>query len=150
MTIMEKVLALHDVDLFGLMDTEELSILATIAEEDQFDSHDELFRKDDPAESLYLVLSGEVRVVRDNQEIFVAGPTDALGTLSILDAEPWLFSAIATEPTKVLRIDRETFLDVIADHQKITEAILRSLVKKVRNLVNSPLARVPRREEGET
>ncbi len=150
MTIMEKVLALHEVDLFTYMATEELSILAAVAEENQYERGSELFRQNEPADALNLIVSGKVRVVRDDEEIFVAGPHDALGTLSMLDAEPWPFRAEITEPTHVLRIDRETFIEVIADHPKITEAILRSLVKKVRRLVDTPLGSPSSQSQTET
>ena len=149
MTIMEKVLALHEVELFSHMDTEELSILASIAEEAAYDKGDPVFKENEVADSLNLVLSGSVQVLRDDVEIFRAGPTDTIGALSLLDGEPWLFSAVVLEPTQVLRIDRETFLDVMADHPGITQAVLRSLVTKVRKLVDSPYAgpSTSRREE---
>lgn len=143
MTVMEKVLALHEVDLFEHMATEELSILASITEEDQLDAGEEIFREDEPADSLNLILSGKVRVLRGGQEIFVAGSNETLGALSMLDGEPWLFSAHVEEPTHVLRIDRETFLDAISDHPGILQAILRSLVRKVRRLVDTPVSGPP-------
>lgn len=141
MTVMEKVLALHEVDLFADMGTEELSILASIAGEEQFNTGEEIFREKEQVDSLTLVLSGKVRVLRGTEEIFVAGPNDTLGALSMLDGEPWLFSARIEEPTHVLRLDRETFLDAASDHPRIMEALLRSLVKKIRRLVETPVAR---------
>ena len=146
MTIMEKVLALHEVDLFAHMDTEELSILASIAEEDQYDAGEPVFKEQEPTDSLNLILSGKVRVVRGGQEIFVAGPNDTLGALSLLDGQPWLFGAEVIETTEVLRIDRSTFLDVMADHPRITEGILRTLVDKIRKLVDTPVSGPPPQE----
>ena len=146
MTIMEKVLALHEVDLFSQMDTEELSILAAIAEEDQFDPGEQIFKEQEPSDSLNLILSGQVRILRGGQEIFVAGPSDTLGALSLLDGQPWLFGAEVTATTEVLRIDRSTFLDVMADHPRITEGILRTLVKKIRRLVDAPVSGPPHKE----
>ena len=143
MTIMEKVLALHEVDIFRQMSSEELSILASIAEEDQFDKGAELFREQEPADSLSLILSGEVRVLRSGNEIFVAGPYETLGALSMLDGDPWLFSAVASAPTRVLRINREAFLDVASDHPGIIEAILSNLTKRIRRLVNAPISTRP-------
>ena len=140
MTIMEKVLALHEVELFANMSTEELSVLASIAEEDQFDPGNRIIDENEPADSLNLVLTGQVQVKRGEQEIFVAGPNDTLGALSMLDGEPWLFSAEVVEHTTVLRIDRETFLDAAADHPGITENILRSLTARIRRLVALPVA----------
>jgi CRP-like cAMP-binding protein len=137
---MEKVLALHEVELFSHMDTEQLSILAAIAEEAAYDKGEPIFCEREVADSLNLVLSGGVSVLRGGHELFVAGRNDTIGALSLLDGEPWLFSAVVQEPTRVLRIDRDTFLDVMADHPGITQAVLRSLVRKVRKLVDSPLA----------
>jgi len=140
---MEKVLALNEVDLFSHMTTEELSILATIAEEVHLSSGEPLIRENSPSDSLQLLLSGRVRVTRGHQEIFVAGANDTLGALSLMDGQPWPFGAEVLEPTDVLRIDRETFLDVLADHTRMTEAILQSLVKKVRRLVDTPVSGPP-------
>lgn len=140
MTIMEKVLALYEVELFEDMATEELSMLASIAEEESYDAGESLFDENEATDSLNLLISGKVQILRGDQEIFVAGSHDALGTLSMLDGRPWLFTAKVIEPAHVLRIDRETFLDLIADHPGIIEALLRSLVSRVRKLVDSPLA----------
>ena len=140
MTIMEKVLALHEVELFANISTEELSVLASIAEEDQFDAGSKIIAENEPADSLNLILSGQVKVMRGDQEIFVAGPNDTLGALSMLDGEPWLFSAEVMEHTEVLRIDRETFLDIASDHPGIIEGILRSLTSRIRRLVDTPLS----------
>ena len=114
MTIMEKVLALHEVELFANMSTEELSVLASIAEEDQFDAGSRVIAKHESADSLNLVLTGKVQVKRGEQEIFVAGPSDTLGALSMLHGEPWLFSAEVIEPTTVLVDIRFKLVEVVA------------------------------------
>ncbi len=139
MTIMEKVLALHEVELFADMSTEQLSVLASIADEHQFDAGGRVFAENEPADSLNLILSGKVEVRRGDQVIFVAGPNDTLGALSMLDGEPWLFSANVIEHTQALRIDRETFLDIVSDHPGIIEAILRSLTARIRRLIDTPV-----------
>jgi CRP-like cAMP-binding protein len=137
MTIMEKVLALHEVELFTQMGTEELSFVAAITEEDQFDTNEQIFKENDPADSFHLILSGSVSVYQGDQEIFVAGPGDTLGALALLDGEPWLFASRVKEPVRTLRIDRETFLDLLSDYPGITQAILGTLVRRVRRLVKA-------------
>jgi CRP-like cAMP-binding protein len=146
---MEKVLALHEVDLFGHMSTEELAILAAIAEVNEYAAGEAIFQQNEPADSLNLIVSGSVQVRRGKQDILTAGPNDTLGAMSLLDGEPWPFSTPVKEPATVLRIDRETFLDVIADHPRILEAILRNLVTKVRRLVNTEVTG-PASSESET
>ena len=91
MTIMEKVLALHEVELFAHMATEQLSILASISEEKQFQPGSLLIAENEPADCLSLVVSGKVTVKRGDQEILVAGAADTLGAMSMLDGEPWPF-----------------------------------------------------------
>jgi CRP-like cAMP-binding protein len=137
MTIMEKVIALHEVDLFAHMGTEELSYVAAIAEEDQFDTGEAIFAANEPADSLHLILSGAVSVYQGEQEIFEARRGDSLGALALLDGEPWLLGSRVKEPTQSLRIDRETFLDLLSDYPSITQAILGNLVKRVRRLVQA-------------
>jgi CRP/FNR family cyclic AMP-dependent transcriptional regulator len=135
MTIIEKVLALQDVELFSHVSTEALAQLAAIAHEESFNSGDDLFRENDAAEALHLILSGQVRLHRGGRDVTQAGAGDVLGTWALLDVESRVATATVTEPVHVLRIDRADFFDLIADNLEITRGVLRALTSRVRRLI---------------
>ncbi len=135
MTILEKVLALSEMELFQAVPTDELSLLATIASEEAFDRGEQIIVENEPADSLFLLLSGEATLSRSGKTVSSVRKNDVLGAWALLEVEPYLVTATATQPVEVLQIDRESFYDLISDHPEVTQGILRSLVKKVRRLL---------------
>lgn len=136
LTIIEKVILLQNVDVFSEIPTEQLSYLAAIAEEVSFSPDEVVYKYEEPSDALYVVLDGRVLLHRDDEEIAVAGAKDAFGTWALFDTTPRVASATVTEDTRVLRIDREDFLDILSDHSKITESVLKSLVGRLRGLLD--------------
>jgi CRP-like cAMP-binding protein len=136
LTIIEKVIVLQNVDVFSEIPTEQLSYLAAIAEEVSFPADDVIYKFDDPSDALYVVLEGRVRLYRESEEIAAAGVKEAFGTWALFDETHRVTSAAATEATRLLRIDREDFLDILSDHVQITESVLKSLVGNLRSLLD--------------
>ena len=135
MTILEKTLALHDVELFNQIPSEALSYLASIAQEESFESGEVIFKEKDLAFTFHLVLGGRVRLTRGGIGVSFIGAGDVMGAWALLDAEDRLVTATASEPTDVLTIEREAFYDLIADHSAITRATLSSLAKRFRRMI---------------
>lgn len=134
LTIVEKVIILQRIDVFSSVPTEQLQYLAAIAEEVRFDDGAVVFKEGDRSDALYIVLHGRVRLTQQNEDIAVAGEHEAFGTWALFDDEPRLVDATAVEDCRSLRIDREDFIDLLADHVQITEAVLKTVVKRLRNL----------------
>jgi AAA family ATP:ADP antiporter len=130
----EKVIFLQDIDIFSEVRTDDLAHLAAIAEEVSFLPGMHLYQFNDPANAFYLILSGKVRLHRDQQEIGVLGPREAVGTWSLFDNQPRVATATAMEETQTLRVTREDFYDLLSDHVRIAEAVLRSLARRLRSL----------------
>lgn len=133
-SVIEKVIFLQDIDVFKEVRVEDLAHLAAIAEEVSYLSGTNLYEVNESPDSLYLVINGKVRLHRDNQEIGISGPRDALGTWALFDNQPRVATATAIEETEALRISREDFYDLLSDHVRIAEAVLRSLARRLRSL----------------
>ena len=134
-SVIEKVIFLQDIDVFKEVRTEDLSYLAMIAEEITYLPDNNLYEVNQAPDSLYLVIDGKVKLHREGQEISIIGPREAIGTWSLFDNQPRVATATALEETKVLRIDREEFYDLLSDHVRIAESVLRSLSRRLRALV---------------
>ncbi|MBI4550689.1 MAG: cyclic nucleotide-binding domain-containing protein [Candidatus Latescibacteria bacterium] len=134
LTTIEKVMFLQNVEVFGEVSTEHLAYLAAIAEEVSVVSGTTIYREQDASDAMYLVVDGRVRLHREGMEVAVAGPKEALGVWALFDDEPRVVTALAIEDTRLLRIDKEDFIDLLSDHVEIIRGVLMTLVKRLRGL----------------
>ena len=135
LTIVEKVIFLQNVDIFAEVQTEQLAYLASIAEEETCLKGDIVYREEDPSDALYLILSGKVRLHRENREIAVAGSRNAFGTWALFDEEPRVVTATAVEDSRLMRIYREDFIDLLADNVQVTQGVLKAITRRLRSLM---------------
>ena len=135
-TVIEKVIFLQNIELFAEVPTEQLAEVAAIAEEVSFLKGDVIYSENDHSDALYLVVDGHIRLHRGDEEIAVAGDREAFGTWALFDDEPRVVTASAERDSKLLRIDREDFSDLLADHVQIAQGVLKELARRLRSLVN--------------
>ena len=77
-------------------------------------------------ETLFLVLEGECRVVRDEAELARLGPGQFIGELSVLSDEPVSADVIAVSDTRLMTWDRERLLPLFR-RQALYESYFHSL-----------------------
>ena len=135
LTTVEKVLFLQDVDIFEFTTTDDLALIAAVTEEYEVPPGEILYKEGEMPDSMYMVVEGLVRLTRDGQEMMTAGPKDVFGTWALFDDEPRVVTAVAEEKTRLLRIDKEDFIDLLADYVEITRSILKTIVKRLRRLM---------------
>lgn len=136
LTVVEKVVLLQNVDVFSEVPSEQLTYLASIAEEIDCLAGDIIFRENEPADALYLVLDGKIGLERDGKEIKQAGSQSAFGTWALFDDETRVVTATVKENSRLLKIDREEFVDLLADNVQVTQGVLKMLVKRVRGIMD--------------
>ena len=83
----------------------------------QFAEGDVIFRQGQPGVGLYIVLSGEVEILRDDQDgtrtrVSHVEAGGSFGELALLDESELTASAIATEPTEVGVFHRSDLLSI--------------------------------------
>jgi CRP-like cAMP-binding protein len=135
LTVVEKVIFLQNVEVFAEIPTEQLSHLAAIADETACAKGETIYKHEDPSDALYVVLDGTVRLHRGEEEIAVVDSKDAFGTWALFDDTPRVTTATAVENGRLLRIYREDFLDILSDHTQIMEGVLKTLVGRLRGLL---------------
>ena len=129
LTILEKVSFLQKVPLFHHVRTESLTRVASLAQEVSYAEREALFRENDAADSMFVLLDGEVALVRDGRETQKLAAPEVVGALPLLASESQPESALATRPTRALQIDQQDFFDAMAEDFHITRGILRALVR---------------------
>ena len=130
----EKVLLLQNVEVFAEVPTDQLAALAAIAREVPVLDGDTVFRENDSPDALYLVLEGHVRLHQGEREVTTAGRLMSFGTWALFDDDPRVLTATATEDTRLLRIDRNEFNDLLSDDVRIAKGIIRTVTRKLREL----------------
>ncbi|MBC8168023.1 MAG: Crp/Fnr family transcriptional regulator, partial [Bryobacteraceae bacterium] len=86
-------------------------------------------------DALFVILEGAVSISRDGAELHVAREHEVLGAWALFDPEPMAVLAKTVEDTRLLRIGRDEFYDLLSDNSEITASIFAMLVKRFRQLV---------------
>jgi CRP-like cAMP-binding protein len=135
LTVVEKVILLQNVDVFANVPTEQLGHMAAIAEVVSALEGDVIYREGDESNALYVVVEGNVRLHQGDDTITTAERSDAFGTWAVLDAEPRVTTATVFADTRLLRIDRDDFLELLADHSEITQGVFKTIAGRMRRLL---------------
>jgi CRP-like cAMP-binding protein len=115
----ELIQKLQDVHFLSEIGPRHLEQLAEMAEVCDFDAHQVIFREGEPAECVYLVVSGNVslQVCAENtgsKHIVDVGPGELLGWSSLTCHRRFAATAVALTRTQMIRIDAER-LQAICD-----------------------------------
>ena len=129
---------LKKVPLFSDLDDEELHKLASIVREQNYKRRTTIVRVDDPGGALYILKSGLVKITIEDQHgdemiLRILYPTDFFGEMSLLDGMPRSATVTAQEPSEVLTISREHFLNIIEQSPKILLKMTAVLSQRLRN-----------------
>jgi CRP/FNR family transcriptional regulator len=146
-TVVERVLLLQNVDLLSAARTEDLAVLASIAEEVLVPEGSTLFEEGQPADGLYVVIHGELVLTRDGEELSRMGDGSALGAWDLIEGGARVFGSHAARETLLLRVDRQDFYDLLLDYPELGQSILKALVRRFRRLVQPSSSLAPRRGE---
>lgn len=146
LTTIEKVILLQAVDDFAGVSTADLAYIAAIAEEVSLEAGVRVFGEGDIASAMYLVIDGRVSLKREGNEIASAGPNQAFGVWALFDEERRVVTAVTETEARVLRIDRDNFAEILADHSQIAQSLLQTLSRRLRGIMDRvQIDRNPRR-----
>ncbi len=135
LNIIEKVIALEGVDLLKNLNPDQLSRIATIAREVRYPAGKTIVEPEKALDSLFVILDGEVEISQKGNPLTVAKQNDVVGAWALFDSDPMPVTAKTLGDTKLLRISRDDFYDLLSDNMEITAAIFSMLVKRFRQLV---------------
>jgi len=136
-TLMERLLALKQVPLFALLSLEQLEAIQQISQELEYVANETIIREGDRGGDLYLLLEGEVRVVKGagTAQERLLGTVAAIGyfgEMAALDNEPRSATVVAARPSRMLRLESESLKELIHQMPEISFEIMRVLTQRVR------------------
>jgi CRP-like cAMP-binding protein len=136
LNIVEKVISLEAVELLSSLTPEQLARIASIAQEVRFPPGKTILEAGKPLDALYVIVEGAVELSRGGAPLTTARENEVLGAWALFEEDdPLPVTARTLEDTRLLRIARDDFYDLLADNSEITSAIFSTLVKRFRKLV---------------
>ena len=120
--------------LLSLMDRDALRLVAFAAESRTLRAGDVLFRRGEGSDGAFLVISGAVALSRDDdgrpaEEI--AGPGSLIGELALFAALERPATAIAREPTLVMKLSRSVMRRVRAESPVSAAALAHAIEQRL-------------------
>jgi len=140
LTTLDRAIRLQKVELFSDLETELLALLASIAKQIEVAEGETLVEEDGALPALFVVLSGRIAMRRGGAPLFSIGPGETLGNWALFESQSSVATAIAAEHSWLLRIDREDFYDLLADHSEVTRDLFQALFKRMRSLLSAGLS----------
>lgn len=124
---------LRKVTIFSDSSEKILKQLSSALEDVFVDKNEAVFHKGDHLNAMYIIKEGSV-MVHDADHIFTRfGANDFFGEYSLIDSSVRSATVTATEKTQLLRLNQKDFLKIIEDDVDVSKAILKALIKRLRN-----------------
>ena len=108
--------------------------LASVMDELSFNTRYTIFKEGQEGRSLYIVVSGRVRVHLGDQELAQLSRGTCFGEMALFDAEPRSASITTLEPCECLMLTQEQLYDAIEETPGIAINIIRLLSRRIREL----------------
>jgi sigma-B regulation protein RsbU (phosphoserine phosphatase) len=132
LTTTEKVHILKTVDIFAGTPEEALVEVASLLEEVAIRDGEAIFEKGDVGASMYIIVSGQVRVHDGERTLNHLRERDVFGEMALVDSAPRLASVTALEETQLLRLKQGTFYNLMDGQPEVARGIIRVLSRHLR------------------
>ncbi len=134
LTSVERLLFIRAVPIFRELRDDFLVRLASVMEELSFPSNHTIFTEGKEGRSLYIVVSGRVKVHLEDRELARLQQGACFGEMSLFDAEPRSASVTTLENCECLMLTQMQLYDAIDETPEIAINIIRLLSRRIREL----------------
>jgi hypothetical protein len=135
---MERLLTLRRVSLFSHLSLERLQAVERITEQAEYVKGEVIVREGARGEDLYLLVEGEVEVVRGagtsaEERLNRMGPGSHFGEIAVLDGSPRSATVVAATDVRVLVLAGRRLRELIHELPDIAFEIFRVLTERIRS-----------------
>jgi len=131
------MLLLRNVPLFAVLPESQLALLTTLVSRKSFPRGTTIIAAGDQTESLYVVISGRLKVMisdDEGREVILAmlGPNEFFGEMGLIDDAPRSASVVALEACELLSLSKRDFKRCLAENFEMAMTVMRGLVTRLR------------------
>ncbi len=135
---LERILLLREVPLFAELSPDDLKHVADVAREQLYPSGAVLCREGEEGYELFVLASGQVRVVKKSngteRVLATRGVGEFVGEMAIIESAPRSATVRAEGDVRALVIDAKAFKAILRDRPEVSLAVLRALSRRLREI----------------
>lgn len=145
LALMERILFLKRVPLFANLVPSDIKQVAAIAREQSFSDGDILVQQGEVGDLMFIIVSGEVRVIvsNDQQETELARRKagDYVGEMALITKER-MATLAAIGQVHTLSIDRKSFESILRDRPDVSLAVIQVLCERLKEASNKQAVQI--------
>jgi signal-transduction protein with cAMP-binding, CBS, and nucleotidyltransferase domain len=139
LSITDKILYLKGIEIFEALSVGELSAIASVSEEVDSQAGDIVIRENDPGDTLYLIISGEVSVIKgmgeENEfELDRIHEGDYFGEMALFEDILRTASIRTEKASRFLVLHKQEFKEIVREYPQIALHICKILSSRIRRL----------------
>jgi CRP/FNR family transcriptional regulator, cyclic AMP receptor protein len=128
---------LGEVSIFESLADKELGDVVSRSQVLSFKKDDVVIFESEEGNALFVILEGMVKISRTNEDykeviLAILGERDFFGEMSVLDGSLRSADAVALSKVTLVKIDSKVFLDLLERQPKLSLALLREMVARLR------------------
>jgi len=130
-------LLLRNVPLFAMLQEHQLALLTNVVSRRTFPRGTTIMAAGDPTDSLYVVISGRLKVIMSDDEgreviLSMLGANEYFGEMGLIDDSTRSASVITLEPCELLVLSKRDFRKCLSENFEMALTVMRGLVKRLR------------------
>jgi CRP/FNR family cyclic AMP-dependent transcriptional regulator len=136
LSLMERILFFKRVPLFANLAPIDIKQVAALAQEESFCEGDILAQQGEVGDVMFIIVSGEVRVIvtKDQKEVELARrkPGEYVGEMALISKEPRNATLAAIGNVRALSIDQKSFEALLRDRSDVSLAVIQVLCERLK------------------
>lgn len=134
--VIERMFFLEGTEAFSNCNVDDLVALANVAKERAIEAGAAIFREGEEGDAVFLVVEGRIELVRGGRVALAVGPRGCFGETCLLEGAARPADAIAAEgPARLLVLDRQILLELIADRPELLRSLYASAAAHLHDLI---------------
>jgi hypothetical protein len=135
----DKILHLKNIEIFGGLSINELAAVASVTEEAAFEEGEQVFREGDRGDTLYLVLDGDVAVIKDCDmekeiELDSISAGDYFGEMALFGDDRRSATIRVKKTARFLTLHKQELQEIVREYPQIALHVCRVLSMRIRRL----------------
>lgn len=130
----ERIAALKKVRIFSETSDEVLMEIADVVTEEKYKRGQNIFKKGDVGDAMYIIDQGSVRVHDGNHVLSRLDQGQVFGEFALFDKESRSASVTADESTSLFKLDQDDFYHVMAGKAEVTKGVLIKVIRRIREM----------------
>ena len=99
---------------------------------EEYDARTVIFSERDPADVMYVILSGEIELTLHGEPLGAEGEGGIVGEMAIINSATRSATATTLSKVKLARLDRDEFKALIADNTEFSLHVMAVLANRLR------------------